>query len=266
MIHRIFIMIAAAAALHAAPAAAGSSENGKMHLPAEETAAFSDQVQLNLAARGAGIAIVARTGRPPKTLPEGVTYTHTALWVYSTIKAPDGSSAKGYRVYNLYQDQNDLTRSTLVQEAPADFFRSAHTLDTGVIIPAPQLQRKLLKAIASPVYPALHNPNYSVLSNPNTTQFQNCNELTLDLLIASIHGTTDKSRIKARIAAEFHPQPIRISGLKRFLAPAASAALTTSDHGKGVATVTFGSLARYLRAKNLASEVYQLTPGRAVRL
>ena len=151
MIRKLVSLMAVAAILHAAPAMAGSSESGKAHLPVAETAAFSDQVQLDLAARGVGIAIVARTGRPPKSLPKGVNYTHTALWVYSRIKKPDGSSAQGYRVYNLYQKEDDPARSALVQEAPADFFRSAHTLDTGIIIPSPQLQRKLLKAIASPV-------------------------------------------------------------------------------------------------------------------
>jgi len=265
MIRKLLSLIAAVTSIHAAPALAGSSEGGKAHLPEAEVASFSNRVQLDLAARGAGIAIVARTGRPPKSLPKGVSYTHTAFWVFSNIRQPDGSTAQGYRVYNLYQKKDDLTRSALVQESPMEFFRGAHALDAGIIIPTPQLQRKLLRVVSGNAYAALHNPTYSVLANPNTTRFQNCTEHTLDVLMAGLHGTNEQNAIKSRIAADFQAQPIKISGLKRFLAPAASAALTTSDHGDTIATATFSSIARYMRDNNLASEVYRLTPDHALR-
>ncbi|MGJ8624168.1 MAG: DUF2145 domain-containing protein [Yoonia sp.] len=244
---------------------AGSSEAGKPVLPAHEVATFADRVQRDLAARGAHVAIVSRMGRDPNVLPDGVRYTHVAFWVYSQKTLADGSTGRGYQVYNLYQTAGDDTRSTLVQDSPADFFAGAHRLDAGVIIPDARLQEKLLQLIASPTYAALHNPQYSVLANPNTRQFQNCTEHTLDVLMASLYGTANPAQIKANIGAYFAPQPILIGGLKRALAPAASQALTTADHGATVSTATFGSIARFMQDRELASLVYRVTPDRLIR-
>lgn len=249
----------------ALPAHAGSSEAGRPQLPAAEVAAFSNRVQQDLAARGANVAIVARMGRDPRSLPKGVTYTHVSYWVLSQIKTADGRTGTGYRVYNLYQDDKNGTRSHLVQDSPADFFAGAYHLDAGIIIPDARLQKKLLKVIASPTYPALHNPRYSVLANPNTPQFQNCTEHTLDVMMSALYGTRDKAQIKANVAAHFKPQVIPIGGLKRALAPAASAALTTADHGAVVATATFGSIARFMQSNKLATKVYRLTSDGAYR-
>ena len=243
---------------------AGSSQAGDSILAPAEVATFADRVQRDLASRGVHVAIVARTGRDPSQLPRGVTYTHVGFWVFSQITRADGSTGTGYRVYNLYQQAGDRTRSDLIQDSPADFFAGAHRLDAGIIIPDVRLQEKLLRVIASPAYAALHNPNYSVLANPNTNQFQNCTEHTLNVLMAAIYGTTDTNQIKANIAAYFEPQEIEIDAVKRFLAPAASQALTTADHGGTVRTATFGSLGRFMRANDLATAVYHVTPERVI--
>ncbi len=245
-------------------AGAGSSAAGNSLLPVAEVATFANRVQQDLAARGASVAIVARVGRDPSMLPDGIRYTHVGFWVYSRITRADGSTGMGYRVYNLYQKQGNLTRSELIQDSPADFFAGAQVLDAGVIIPDPRLQRKLLEVIASPTYAALHNPTYSVLANPGSSQFQNCTEHTLDVLMAAIYDTRDPRRIKANIAAYFEPQNVRLNGLQRLFAPAASQALTTADHGAQVKTATFGSIARFMRANGLASQVYRVTPDRVV--
>lgn len=243
---------------------AGSSAAANPVLPADEVAAFSNRVQRDLAARGANVAIVSRVGRDPSVLPNGINYTHVGFWVYSRITRADGSTGMGYRVYNLYQRAGDLSRSDLVQDTPADFFAGAHHLDAGVIIPDARLQRKLLDVIASPTYAALHNANYSVLANPGTGQFQNCTEHTLDVLMAALYDTSDRQQIKANIAAYFAPQPVQLGGLQRLLAPAASQALTTADHGSRVGTATFGSIARFMQTNNLDDVVYRITPERVV--
>lgn len=260
-----WIILAFLALCMALPAHAGSSEAGRPMLPADQVAAFSNRVQQDLAARGAHVAIVARMGRNPNTLPDGVRYTHVAFWVLSKIKTADGKTGTGYRVYNLYQTEKNGTRSNLVQDSPADFFAGAYRFDAGVIIPDVRLQKKLLAVITSPTYAKLHNPRYSVLSNPNTTQFQNCTEHTLDVLMSALYNTRSIGQIKANEAAHFKPQVIAISGLKRALAPAASQALTTSDHGAVVATATFGSIAQFMQSNKLASKVYRLTPDGAYK-
>lgn len=247
-----------AALLLALPADAGSSRAGDPVLPAAQVAAFADRVQGDLAARGARVAIVARMGRDPGTLPPGVRYTHVAFWVFSDIRMPDGTTGRGYRVYNLYQDRGDRARSSLVQDSPADFFAGAHRLDAGVVIPDARLQERLLRVIASPTYTGLHNPRYAVLSNPADGRFQNCTEHTLDVLMAALYRTGDRGRIKANVAAHFRPQPIALGAAKRGLAGIASRALTTEDHGARVATATFGSIARFMAANGLAAASYRI--------
>ncbi len=257
-----FIKLCAAIAILISPvvATAGSSAAGKPILPAAEVAIFADRVQQDLAARGASIAIVSCMGRDPAQMPNGILYTHVAFWVYAQITLADGSRGQGYRVYNLYQRTDDRTVSDLVQGSPAAFFAGAQRLDTGIIIPKPALQRKLLAVLNSSTYAALHNPRYSVLSNPRNGMFQNCTEHTLDVLMAAVYGTSDPNQIQANIIAYFDPQVISIGGLKRTFATLASEALTTQDHGSVVATTTFGSLARFMQKYGLAAEVYRRTP------
>ena len=259
-----FILMICAVMIVALPGLgnAGSSETAKPVLPFNDLAKFSNRVQQDLAARGAHVAIVSRMGRNPSELPQGITYTHVGFWVYSQITNADGTTGRGYRAYNLYQQADDKTRSRLVQDTPADFFAGARRLDAGVIIPDPRLQRKLLRVITSPTYAQLHNANYSVLANPNTRQFQNCTEHTLDVLMASLYSTGDRAQIKSNISAHFQPQPVRLGGVRRLLASTASGALTTVDHGASVRTATFGSIARFMKDNGLASDVYRITPSR----
>ena len=260
-----FTLVGLVPTLAPANAEPGSLATAPSQLPADQVAAFANRVQLDLAARGANVAIVARMGRDPGTMPEGVKYTHIGFWVYSQLTKADGTMAKGYQVYNLYQDARVSTRSSLVQDSPAEFFAAVYRLDAGIIIPDKRLQKKLLEVIASPTYAALHNPKYRVLANPETTQFQNSNEFALDVLMASIYGTGDKTRIKANIAAYFKATPIRVSGFKRFFAPLASGALATTDQGATIKTTTFGSIAQFMKENKLESQVYRLTPTKAYR-
>jgi hypothetical protein len=264
MVRFFFTMMMSLIAVLPGFAQAGSSEAGAPVLPRKAVEAFADRVQQDLAARGAHVAIVARKGRDPADLPDGIIYTHVGFWVYSRIVQPNGAQGLGYRVYNLYQGAEDKTRSRLVQDGPADFFAGAYSLDAGVIIPAPRLQQKLLEVINSPTYAALHNANYSVLANPRSSQFQNCTEHTLDVVMASVYDEVDTRRIKANIRAYFHPQVIKVSGLKRLLAPFASAALTTADHGRRIETATFGSIARFMRTYDLAAQVYRISPNSVI--
>lgn len=264
MKHLFSLMLIVLVSLSPSFVSAGSSEVGKARLPAADVATFADRVQQDLAARGAHVAIVSRVGRDPRQLPYGINYTHVSFWVYSQIKHADGRKGRGYQVYNLYQKSDNDTRSDLVQHSPAEFFAGAHKLDAGVIIPDIRLQKKLLKVIVGPTYASLHNASYAVLANPNTQQFQNCTEHTLDVLFASLYATNNVNRIKANIAAHFKPQVIRIGGLKRVLAPAASQALTTADHGDKIATATFGSIARFMDANKLAKVIYRINPENVV--
>lgn len=247
-------------------AEAGSGAASEPVLPTEDIASFSNRVQQDLAARGARVAIVARVGRDPATLPNGIHYTHVAYWVYSTLTLADGSTATGYRVYNLYQTAGDLGRSELVQDSPEEFFAAVYRLDAGIIIPDPRLQQRILDVIASPTYAALHNEAYTVFANPASRRFQNCTEHTLDVLVASLYQTDDIDRIKTNIARYFEPQSIEVSDVKRALASIASSALRSSDHEGEIKTATFGSIKRFMNAYGLSTETYRLTEGEGAPL
>jgi len=145
--------------LSPAPAAAAdsSTHTAATHFRPEQAALFSKQVERDLAAKGARVAMVFRAGRAREDLPEGIEYTHGAFWVYRTINTAGGEQISGYAVYNLYAGdgvQWPTIESRLVQDWPIDFTRGSTVDDMAVIIPTPDLQRKILSVIDSPAYAA----------------------------------------------------------------------------------------------------------------
>jgi hypothetical protein len=83
--------------------------------------------------------------------------------------------------------------------------------------------------------------------------------------MSALYDTADPAQIKANVATHFAGQPVRLSGLQRILAPAASQALTTADHGSAVRTATFGAIARFMQSHDLDDVVYRVTPDRVSR-
>lgn len=245
---------------------AGSRQSDDPTLPIEEVSAFADQVQKQLADQGAHVALVARVGRDPAQLPDGIAYTHVGIWVYSNIEMADGRTVRGYAVHNLYQRADDLNVSDLIQDYPADFFAGAYSLDAGVIVPDPRLQAKLLDVINTPTYQELHNTRYSVVANPDSNAFQNCTEHTLNLLMAALYDTDDMARIKANTRAHFSPQIVEVSPLKRLIGPMVMDGVTMSDHTSTVRTTTFTTIAGFMDRFDLLEDAYRLTPNKLTPL
>ncbi len=135
------------------PAQAGTSlAGGKPNFSPEAILQFSKQVEQTLASKGARVALIARAGRPQSEMPEGMHFTHVSFAVYSNITLHDQRVVPGYAVYNLYQSDAEPDTSTLVQDYPVDFFAAVFSLESGVIIPSPELQKRLLEVITSPTY------------------------------------------------------------------------------------------------------------------
>ena len=222
-------------------------------------AAFSKQIERELAEKGARVAIVFRSGRPADEMPEGVRYTHGAFWVYSTIESEDGRDLRGYAVHNLYNRlDGDPTRSYLKQDFPADFTSTMVEARAGIIVPTPEMQRRLYNLINSPTYSELHQPEYSLIANPHDGRFQNCNEFMLDVISAGVWETEERPQIKANLAKWFEPAPIKSNVFQRIFAPMTDSMLRTSDHSGGIKTTTFGSLAAWMEKYNLATTAYEL--------
>lgn len=243
------------------PVRAGSSQaGGKIHFTPDEIIKFSKKVEKTLGQKGARVAIIARVGRPRNKLPEGISFTHTALAVYSQITTADGRKVPGYAIYNLYQRAEKPDVSDLIQDFPVDFFAGVEVLEAGLIIPSPELQKRLLEVIVSPTYKELHNSHYSVIANPFTLDYQNCTEHTLDVITAAIYQTNDIKVIKANEKAYFEPQPIKVNPVKLLLGSMFAADVTTSDHPGSPVTSTFTTIGRFLTKYNAASEILTVTP------
>jgi len=244
----------------ALPVHAGSSQaGGEIKFTPEQIVNFAKKVEKTMAAKGAYVAILARMGRPASELPEGMHFTHVAFAVYSEITTTDGRKVPGYAIYNLYQQNDRPDVSDLVQDYPVDFFSGVAVLEAGIIIPSPELQKRLLDVIGSPAYKALHEPKYSLIANPYTLGKQNCTEHTLDIINAAIYQTDDINKIKANEKAYFEAQPVNVSPLKLALGSMLSAEVSTSDHNGKPVTATFETIGKYLQKYDAGSETIILT-------
>jgi hypothetical protein len=258
MIRRILLAAAIALAIPAEVQARDSSAAGAPTRPVEATAAFSKKVERALAERGARVAIVARMGREPETMPPGFAYTHVGIWVHASVGL-EGGAANGYAVYNLYQRDDEPDVSDLKQDFPFDFFATAVRMQSAAIVPIPEVEERLLRVLASPTYAKLHNPRYSAVANPNREFYQNCTSFVLDVLNAAIYDTDNIGVIKANIAAYFEPQPVAVGPLKRLAASLFVPGVATTDHGDTIATATFETIARYMQRYRLADAVIEVS-------
>lgn len=252
-----YILIIAITLSCALPAFAGSSQAGdETYFDAQRIVDFSKKVEKYLAKNGARVAIIARTGRPRKDLPKGVSFTHVGIAVYSKITLKDGRTIPGYAIYNLYQTSDKPDQSFLMQDYPVDFFSGIQVLETGIVIPKPEVQLKILKVITSDTYQQLHNPNYSVIANPFTIELQNCTEHTLDVIFAALYQTSDIKQIKANQKAYFDAQPVNVNPLLLALGSIFTSEVALSDHPSSAVTTTFTTIGNFLTKFDLASEPY----------
>lgn len=241
--------------------AGGSLAGGEAHFPIQDIIQFSKQVEKTLAAKGARVALVARAGRPAAELPEGMHFTHVSFAVYSQITTQDGRIVPGYAMYNLYQNGEHPDTSSLVQDFPVDFFAGVAQLEAGILIPSPELQKRLLNVITSDTYRQLHDPHYSAIANPFTLGRQNCTEHTLDVVVAAIYQTNDLKRIKASEKAYFTAQPVRVAPLKLLFGSMFSAEITLSDQPTTPPeTATFETIARFLQKYDEGTQMLNLLP------
>ena len=240
--------------------AVSSQADGTRHFPDEQIAAFAKKVEKVAAAKGARVFIVSRVGRPKSELPRGFNYTHTGIAVYSIITTADGRKIPGYTMYNLYQEDEHPDRSHLVTDYPADFYSGVFELKSGVIIPKPTLQKKILRIMASQDYKSLHNARYSAISNPFTNQYQNCTEYTLDIINAAIYNTLDIEKIKANDRKYFTPQPVRVNPFKMMLGSLFSSEIALSDHPDDVSTASYTTIVKYMEKYGLVEEEMTILP------
>lgn len=256
-----FVIIVGLFACSLSGLAASSAAGGEQQFDANELISFSKKVEKTLAAKGARVFFASRLGEPKSELPPGFNYTHMGIGVYSIITTEDGRQIPGYTMYNLYQKNDQPDRSHLVQDYPVDFYNGVYELRSGIVIPKPELQRRILDVINSQTYKDLHNPKYSAISNPNNNQYQNCTEHTLDVINAAIYKTADIAAIKANNEKYFERQPVNVGPLKMLFGSMFAADITMNDHDDDIATATYTSIADYLEKYDLVQERFEILPG-----
>lgn len=244
---------------------AGSQQSTEIKHQPEDIVAFAKSVEKYAAKQGARAFIISRLGQERSSLPKGVNFTHSALAIYSDITLDNGEVAKGYAIYNLYQNEGNKNRSSIVVDYPVDFFWGAAELTAGIVIPSPKLQQRLIESVIKGDHLSLHNPKYSLISNPNNNKYQNCNEHLLNLVNAAIYQTTDMAQLKANTRAHFSPQRIRINGVKLALGGLFVDGIRTSDHKGKIYTTTFTSIGKYLKENDLAKDIWVLTHGKEIK-
>ncbi len=238
-----------------------SGRGPAQHLKPAETAAFAKQVERDLAQRGARVAIVFRAGRPREDLPDNIAYTHGAFWVYGETTGADGKTYKGYAVYNLYQGDGKslpITQSYLARDYPIDFVAGSQADDVGVIIPSPEMQRRIENIINSPSYEKLHIKSYTLVSNPFDAKHQNCTEFLLDVISAAAWQTDNYAQIKADLKAHFTPTVVHADLLQRVFGPVFDPRLNLDDQGGDIETAEYASIARFMKDNGLLQENYVL--------
>ena len=224
----------------------------------EQIALLAKTVENRLAEKRARAALIARVGLNPDLLPPGVTFSHTAIAIYSKIRTNDNRYLPGYAIYNLYQGTQRDGSSMLKQDYPIDYYAVSQSLKTGIVIPNDDLQRELIRMVASREFELLHNPKYSVISNPFNPIFQNCTEFVLDVVFAALYGTTNVRSLKAKITARFDPFPVDIPRSKLAFAARAMPDVSLDDHSGNIATTTFTSIARFLLHHHNAQDAFIL--------
>ena len=262
---RLLMVLSVAGAPILSAHAVGFSSGGateEIHFPPERIIKFAKKVEKAMAAKGARVAILARMGRPPSQLPDGMHFTHVAFAVYSEITTRDGRKVPGYAIHNLYQEDSHPDISDLVLDFPVDFFSGVAVLEAGVLIPSPEVQRRLLSVIGTRTYDSLHDPHYSVIANPYTLGRQNCTEFVLDVVNAAIYQTDDIRKIKSAEKQYFTAQKVNISPLKLLFGSMFSSEVSLSDQQGETVTATFESIAHYLETYDPGSETFTVLPDR----
>jgi len=130
----------------------------------------------------------------------------------------------------------------------------------GIIIPTPELQKRLLDVIFSDTYSKLHNSHYSVIANPFNSRYQNCTEHLLDVINAAIYKTDDIDMLKLNASRYYQAQEVKVGPIKLLFGSLFMSDVSVSDHSGPIATSTFTTIKQYLQKYKLVDSVFTVVP------
>ena len=195
-----------------------------------------------LDASGAQVALIARAGQDISRY--GLVYSHMALvW-------RDHPEGRWLVVHEL--NTCGTASSALYNEGLGNFFLDdMYLYQTEIIVPAPALQARLARLLASPTAQRLHEDHYNMVSYVFSTQYQNSNQWVLEMLAAA-------SAAPGAIENNFEPITLDIPATTRLGARMFSANVAFDDHPFGrrmagqIDTVTVDSVFRFVQRRDPA--------------
>ena len=143
-----------------------------------------------------------------------------------------------------------------------EYFQLKRHGEIAVIIPSPEMQRRIIAVIDSPTYQAVHNPHYSLVANPWKRTYQNCNNFMLNVIAAAIWQTSNPDQITADLKAHYKPTLVKANGVLRLFGPIADQRLRTDDQQGPIRTATYESIAEFMRENNMLEATYSINYAR----
>jgi hypothetical protein len=199
---------------------------------------------------GASVALVSRAGQDLDRY--GLRYSHMGIVVR------DHHAGRWTVVHALNDCGSD--RSALYDEGMGNFFLTdLFRFEAQVVIPGPELQAGLARAMAARAGLRLHEPRYNMLSYAFSTRYQNSNQWVLETLAAASGALGMPGRQAAQRwlrQAGFAPITVEIPASVRLGARLFRANVAFDDHPSArrmagrIDTVTTESVARFVLGRD----------------
>lgn len=154
---------------------------------------------------GASVVLLGRIGSDLSTY--GLRFTHFGFALQNHPNEP-------WQVIQLINPCG-TTISEIRHETLQDFF-SDHLFayDVLVLTPPPDLQKKLLTILQSPLALQLHNARYNMMAYPHSEKYQNSNQWILEIIIAALDKQNliqnRHAALQSPLMAEYQPDTVRL--------------------------------------------------------
>jgi hypothetical protein len=215
------------------------------------------QVYKRLEELQAEAAIIGRIGSDLSEY--GLKYSHAGIVLRD--------HPKGRWLIRHKLNQCGSERGNLYDEGLVNFFNDdPFRMEALLLVPSPELQRRIRQDTASPLAIVLHQPRYSLLANPFALAYQNSNGWVLEILASTLSPQPILSRAQAQqfLQQTYQADTIALSLGARLGAGMFKGNVAFDDHpseaeasGK-YQTVTVRSLARYLLDHDPGLQSYEI--------
>ena len=220
-------LVFAASVLLAAPAWAGQACGESPLDPAVFRKAMNtaNKTRIALDAMGLKVAVIARVGSDLSK--HGLRYSHAAFaWK---------NNPKGRWFVTHLLNECGTAKSDLYDEGLGNFYLDdLFAFDTLIVIPSPQVQDELEKALLSRNPRRLYEPAYSMIANPFSTKHQNSNQWLLEVaasVLAPAGSIASRSEAQAWLRDQaYAPSEITITLGERLGARLFRANVSFDDH------------------------------------